>query len=52
MLIQLTDKGFNVIKKAVEAHVANGHRLIAVLEEEERKVLTQLLRKLLISLEE
>jgi DNA-binding MarR family transcriptional regulator len=51
-LVQLTDKGFNAIEKAVEAHVANGHRLIAVLEEEERKVLTQLLRKLLISFEE
>ena len=51
-LIQLTDKGFNAIEQAVEAHVANGHRLIAVLEEEERKVLTQLLRKLLISFEE
>ena len=51
-LVQLTDKGFNAIEKAVEAHVANGHRLIAVLEEAERQVLTQLLRKLLISFEE
>lgn len=50
-LIRLTDKGFNAIEQAVEAHVANGHCLIAVLEEEERKLLTQLLRKLLISLE-
>ena len=40
------------IEQAVEAHVTNGHRLIAALEEEERKVLTQLLCKLLISLEE
>jgi DNA-binding MarR family transcriptional regulator len=52
MLVQLTDKGFNSIEQAVEAHVVNGHRLIATLEEEERKVLTQLLRKLLISFEE
>jgi DNA-binding MarR family transcriptional regulator len=51
-LVQLTDKGFNAIEQAVEAHVANGHRLIAALEEAERKVLTQLLRKLLISFEE
>jgi DNA-binding MarR family transcriptional regulator len=51
-LVQLTDKGFNAIEQAVEAHVANGHRLIAALEEEERKVLTQLLRKLLISFDE
>lgn len=52
MLIQLTDKGFNVIEQAVEAHVANGHRFLIVLDEAERKVLAQLLRKLLISFEE
>jgi len=52
MLIQLTNKGFNVIEKAVEAHVANEHRLLIVLEEAERKVLAQLLGKLLISFEE
>jgi len=51
-LIQLTNKGFNVIEKAVEAHVANEHHLLSVLEEAERKVLAQLLRKLLISFEE
>jgi DNA-binding MarR family transcriptional regulator len=51
-LIQLTDKGFNLIEKAVEAHVANEHRLLIPLEEEERQVLAQLLRKLLISFEE
>ena len=51
-LIQLTNKGFNVIEKAVEAHVANMHRLLSGLEEAERKVLVQLLRKLLISFEE
>ena len=51
-LVQLTDRGFKAIDKAVEAHVANGHRLMDVLEEAERKVLTQLLRKLLISFEE
>lgn len=51
-LIQLTNKGFNVIEKAVEAHVANEHHLLIVLEEAERKVLAQLLRKLLISFEE
>jgi DNA-binding MarR family transcriptional regulator len=52
MLIQLTDKGFNVIEKAVEAHVANEHRLLGGLEEVERKALAQLLRQLLISFEE
>jgi DNA-binding MarR family transcriptional regulator len=51
-LIQLTDKGFNTIEKAVEAHVANEHRLLSALDEAERQVLAQLLRKLLISFEE
>jgi DNA-binding MarR family transcriptional regulator len=52
ILVQLTNEGFNVIEKAVEAHVVNGHRLLIVLEEAERKILAQLLRKLLISFEE
>lgn len=51
-LIQLTSKGFNTIEKAVDAHVANGHRLLIVLDQAERKVLAQLLSKLLISFEE
>jgi DNA-binding MarR family transcriptional regulator len=50
--IELTDKGLNVIEKAVEAHVVNEHRVIGVLESSEREVLTQLLRKLLVSFEE
>lgn len=51
-LIELTGKGFDVIEKAVEAHVVNEHRVISVLEESERQALTQLLRKLLLSFEE
>ncbi|MBW4578782.1 MAG: MarR family transcriptional regulator [Tildeniella nuda ZEHNDER 1965/U140] len=51
-LIQLTDKGFNVIEKAVEAHVANEHRLLSGLEEAERQALDQLLHQLLMSFEE
>lgn len=51
-LIQLTDRGFNVIEKAVEAQVENLHRLVSGLEDAERKVLAQLLRQLLLSLEE
>jgi DNA-binding MarR family transcriptional regulator len=50
-IIQLTPKGFNVIEKAVEAHVENLHHLLIGLEEAERKVLAQLLRKLLVSFE-
>jgi DNA-binding MarR family transcriptional regulator len=52
MLVQLTDKGFDAIEKAVEAHVANEHCLLLVFEEAERKVLAQLLSKFLISFEE
>lgn len=50
-LIELTDKGFNAIEKAVEAHVVNEHRILGVLEESERKALALLLRKLLVSFE-
>ena len=52
MLIRLTDKGFDLIEKAVEAHVENGHRILSVLTESELETLNILLRKLLISLEE
>lgn len=52
ILIELTDQGFNVIEKAVEAHVVNEHRILSVLEESERQILAHLLRKLLVSFEE
>jgi DNA-binding MarR family transcriptional regulator len=52
MLIQLTDQGYDLIEKAVEAHVTNGQRLLVDLAEKDREVLVQLLRKLLISWEE
>lgn len=52
MLIQLTDKGFTVIDQAVEAHVANEHQILSVLDASEREVLAQLLRKLLLSFED
>lgn len=52
MRIELTDKGFNLIERAVEAHIVNEHRVISVLEEPEREVLAQLLRKLLVSFEQ
>ena len=51
-LIELTDKGFNVIEKAVEAHVINEHRVLNALEQSERQALARLLRKLLVSFEE
>ncbi|MBD2251338.1 MarR family transcriptional regulator [Nostoc parmelioides FACHB-3921] len=52
VLIELTNKGFNLIEKAVKAHVANLHRILSALEESERQALTHLLRKLLVSFEE
>ena len=51
-LILLTDKGFNMIEKAVKAHVDNEHRILNVLEASERGALILLLRKLLVSFEE
>lgn len=51
VLIQLTDRGFELIEKTVEAHVENEHRILSVLEESEAEALTKLLRKLLVSLE-
>lgn len=50
-LIQLTDKGFDLIEQTLEAHVANEHLLLSVLEQSELDALTQLLRKLLNSFE-
>jgi DNA-binding MarR family transcriptional regulator len=50
-LIELTDKGFNLVEPAVETHVANAHRMLGALEESERTVLAQLLRKFLMSFE-
>ncbi len=49
--IKLTDKGFDVIEKAVEAHVINEHSILRGLDVSEREVLIQLLRKLLVSFE-
>ncbi|WP_055075552.1 MarR family winged helix-turn-helix transcriptional regulator [Pseudanabaena sp. 'Roaring Creek'] len=51
-IVQLTNDGFAVIERAVEAHVTNEHCLLIVLEESEREALSQLLRKLLIAFEE
>jgi DNA-binding MarR family transcriptional regulator len=50
-LIMLTDKGLNLIEQAVEAHIVNAHNILSALAESERKILAQLLRKLLTSFE-
>jgi DNA-binding MarR family transcriptional regulator len=51
-LIALTDKGLKLIEQAVEAHVANAHRILSPLEESERQSLMLLLRKLSLSFEQ
>jgi DNA-binding MarR family transcriptional regulator len=51
-LIVLTDKGLNLIEKAVDAHVANANYIVSILEESERESLMRLLRKLLLYFEE
>ena len=51
-LISLTDKGFELIEQAVNAHVENGHRLLSALERKELDDLARLMRQLLVSLEE
>lgn len=51
-LIVLTDKGLSLIEKAVDAHVANAHHIVSILEESERESLMRLLRRLLLYFEE
>ncbi len=50
-LIVLTAQGLNLIEQVVEAHVANGHKILSALKESERESLMRLLRKLLLSFE-
>lgn len=47
MIVGLTTKGFETVDAAVTAHVANQHRLVAGLSEDERKALDGLLAKFL-----
>jgi len=49
--IELTERGFDRIEKAVAAHVANEHRILSALKQSEREALSVLLRKLLLSFE-
>jgi len=50
-LIQLTDKGFDLIEKAIKAHVENEHRMLSGAESLDRETLDRLLRELLLSFE-
>jgi DNA-binding MarR family transcriptional regulator len=47
VLIGLTDKGFSLIDEAVGAHVKNQHRLAALLSNEDRTALNDILRRYL-----
>ncbi len=49
--VSLTDEGLAVIDRALPDHVANEHRILASLSEEDRAALTDTLRRLLASLE-
>ena len=51
VLIALTDKGRETVDRAVTGHVANQHRLVATLDEDERKALDALLAKFLAAFE-
>ncbi|WP_416408008.1 MarR family winged helix-turn-helix transcriptional regulator [Agrobacterium rosae] len=51
VLIALTDKGFATVDEAVTAHVANQHRLIAAVSEDDRRALNRLLKVFLADLE-
>ena len=52
LLVALTRKGHRLIDQAVEAHTANEHRLLTPLGPGDRKVLTDLLRGLLLQFED
>jgi DNA-binding MarR family transcriptional regulator len=51
VLISLTPSGLELIERAVAAHVANEHRLLAELGAADRELLAGLLRQLLVKFE-
>src|SRR3954451_19875580 len=52
ILVRLTRGGRSLIDRAMPVHLANQERLLAGLDEGERRTLRDLLRKLLVGLEE
>lgn len=50
VLITLTASGHALLDRAIEAHLANEHRLLAALDPDEREQLAALLRKLQLGL--
>lgn len=51
VMIQLTDKGFATIEAAVTEHVANQHRLVALIDDADRVALDGVLRRYLAAFE-
>lgn len=51
VLIALRPRGFDLVERAVTAHVANQHRLTAFIEPDERAALDMILRKYLSKFE-
>jgi DNA-binding MarR family transcriptional regulator len=51
VLVALTDRGRDVFERVVPAHLANEARLLAALSDEDRRLLEELLRKLLVEFE-
>jgi DNA-binding MarR family transcriptional regulator len=51
VLIALKPEGLDLVERAVTAHVANQHRLTALLEPDERVALDAILRKYLLAFE-
>lgn len=51
VLIEATPRALGIIDQAIAAHLAEEHRMIAVLTHEERREMTQLLTKLLVALD-
>lgn len=51
ILVTLTEKGVTLMEQAYPAHLANEDKILAALSPSERKSLTALLRKLLLSFE-
>jgi DNA-binding MarR family transcriptional regulator len=50
-LITLTERGREIVHRAVPAHLANERRLLAALSDDEQRTLASLLRKLLVEFE-
>ncbi|NNF99154.1 MAG: MarR family transcriptional regulator [Desulfobacteraceae bacterium] len=52
ILVRLTRQGVELMEKAYPAHIANEHQILSILTGAEREVLVDLLRKLLLSIED